>query len=225
MTIVIVEDMPLMAEIFRKHCAGQPGCTVVGAAVNGDAAVTLIAREKPDLVVLDLMLPDLDGFDVVKSVRNLGYRPKVLAISSRCDSHTVHEVEKAEFEGFIHKHDFSESELRRALRVIAAGQPYFSRAFEHERRELRRDPQAFDKLLTRKQERVLSLLGDSLADEDIARNIGVSAHAVRKQRSRILRKLGLMSFRDLLRYARERGFISFLSSKIPTDDDVDMRLQ
>jgi two-component system response regulator NreC len=179
---------------------------VAGDAGNGPEAIALVQRTRPDVVLLDLQLPELDGLAVLRAIRGKDLRCRVLVLSSHCNDYTLYLVERAGVDGFVDKNSDTVAALRQALVAIAEGKPYFSPAFARLKARRRRDPSSFDKILTDREQMVLKMIGSIMADREIAETLAISPQTVAKHRFNILKKLGLGSTTALTRYAREHGF-------------------
>lgn len=206
MNLIIVEDHHLISEMLCRICGRDFGHQIVGQATNGREAVSAILRTLPDLVILDLGLPDFDGFEVIRQIRAKGCLAKIVIVSAFCDADAICEIERASVHGFVDKSGSPLSELKQAFEAISAGDRYFSRRFRDLRSKLKSDPQSFDKMLSNQERTVLKLIGHLLPDSQIARNLEISIRTVEYHRSNIMRKLGLPNLMALLRYAREMGF-------------------
>lgn len=207
----------MFREVLRKVCEKELHHEIVGESGDGRAAVGLVAKTKPDLVLLDLHLPSLDGFGVVDEIRKVSPDTRILVLSSHCDEYTVFRAEKAHVQGFVDKNTNSVAMLKEAIGHVAAGRVSFSEAFLRIKSARHRNPQSFDKLLTDRERMIVALVGEPLSDEQIARRLLISVETVQKHRLNVLRKLGLDSTTDLVRYARDRGFT--LSAR-PADDTM-----
>jgi DNA-binding NarL/FixJ family response regulator len=206
MRIVIVEDHLMFREVLRKVCVDELKHEVVAEAEDGARAVEVVTASKPDLVLLDLHLPSLDGFGVIDAIRKGDKTVRVLVLSSHCDEYTVFQAERVRVQGFVDKNTNSVATLKMAIGEIARGRVWFSPAFLHVKSARHRDPQSFDKLLTDRERAVLALIGEPLTDSEIARRLDIAVETVEKHRFNILRKLGLDSRQELTRYARDHGF-------------------
>ena len=204
--IVIVEDHLMFREVLRKICVSELGHEVVAEADDGKAAVEVVRETRPDFVLLDLHLPNLDGFGVVEEIRKLLPRLKVLVLSSHCDEYTVFHAERLHVQGFVDKNTNSVATLKSAISAVADGRVWFSDAFQRIKAARLRDPESFDKLLTRRERMILALVGQLLTDQEIARELDISHETVEKHRFNVLRKLELKTTAELARYAREHGF-------------------
>jgi DNA-binding NarL/FixJ family response regulator len=168
--------------------------------------VQVVASTRPDLVLLDLHLPLLDGFGVVEAIRRHVPNVKFLVLSSHCDEYTVYRSERAHVQGFVDKNTNSVAMLQTAIGAVAAGKVWFSEAFLKAKAARIRDPRSFDKILTERERDVLALVGLPLSDAEISAELEIAIETVEKHRFNILRKLELQTTTELVRYAREHGF-------------------
>ena len=204
--IVIVEDHAMFREVLRKVCARDLRHEVAGEASDGQGAVQLVLTEKPDLVLLDLHLPKLDGFGVVEAIRQAAPGIRILILSSHCDDYTVFRAEKTRVNGFVDKNTNTVAVLKQAITAVANGLAYFSPEFLRLKAERHNNPQSFDKLLTDRERTVLALIGEPFQDWEIAMRMDLAEPTVEKHRFNILKKLGLKTTAELVRYARDHGF-------------------
>jgi len=204
--IVIVEDHAMFREVLRKVCGRELHHEIAGEASDGQGAVKLVIETAPDLVLLDLHLPKLDGFGVVEAIRQVSPNIKILVLSSHCDDYTVFRAEKARVNGFVDKNTNTVAVLKKAIATVAGGMNYFSPEFLRLKAERHGDPHSFDKLLTDRERGMLSLIGEPLQDWEIAMKLGVSEQTVEKHRFNIMKKLELRSTVEMVRYARDHGF-------------------
>jgi DNA-binding NarL/FixJ family response regulator len=196
----------MFREVLRKVCVDELRHEVVGEAEDGERAVEVVARTSPDLVLLDLHLPSLDGFGVVEGIRKKAPLVKILILSSHCDEYTVFRAEKVRVQGFVDKNTNSVATLKSAITAVADGKAWYSEAFLRAKAARHRDPRSFDKLLTERERSVLALVGQPLTDAEISAQLAISEETVEKHRFNILHKLDLESTTELVRYAREHGF-------------------
>jgi DNA-binding NarL/FixJ family response regulator len=206
MKIVIVEDHLMFREVLRKVCARDLRHEVVGEAGDGRTAVEIVIKTFPDLVLLDLHLPNLDGFGVLEALREAVPLVRVLVLSSHCDDFTVYRAEKARVHGFVDKNTNTIETLKTAVAAVAQGRTYFSESFLRIKDARFQNTRSFDKLLTDRESAILTMIGEPLSDAEIAARLEISTGTVEKHRFNILRKLGLQTTAELGRYAREHGF-------------------
>lgn len=205
MKIAIVEDERLFRDVLRKTCAKDLGHEVVGEAGTGREALDVIPEVIPDLMLLDIHLPDMDGLDVLRQLRRRRALLKALLISSYFDEYTLCRVERAAVQGFIDKSTNTVAELALAIRAIEDGSTYFPSLFTEAKRAHSSNPFAFDKILTDREQTVLSLVGEPMSDAEIALQLDLSPETIEKHRFNIMRKLGLRSRAESARFARRCG--------------------
>jgi DNA-binding NarL/FixJ family response regulator len=203
--VVIAEDQTMIRELLAALLAREPGIVVVGEAANGREAIEATRRLAPDLVVLDVGLPDMDGAEVARSLKRLVPGPKVLALSIHTDSRHVRGMLEAGSDGYVVKSS-TLSELVRALRAVAEGKVYLSPEIAREalRERLLDEPSA----LGRRERQVLALLAEGKRSYDIAAQLGISPATVDAHRRNIMRKLGLHTVAELTKYALRKGLTS-----------------
>jgi DNA-binding NarL/FixJ family response regulator len=204
--IVIVEDHLMFRDAIRRACASEFGHTVVGETDSGVEAVKMILELKPDAVILDLSLPDMDGFNVADRVLQALPGLRILILSSHCDEYTLFRVEQSAVHGFVDKNTNTVGALRDALTAIAAGRVYFSVAFQDARMARRSDPRSFVKVLSEWERAILSLIGQGLSDEEIGDRLHLSHRTVQTHRSKILHKLKINGTPKLIAFAVANGF-------------------
>ena len=204
--IVLVEDHVMFREVLRKVCVDDLKHEVVGEAGDGALAVKVVEATKPDLVLLDLHLPRLDGYGVVEAIRKVNRFIRVLVLSSHCDEYTVYQAERVRVQGFVDKNTNSVAALKTAIAELAEGRVWYSPAFQRIKAARLRDQHSFDKLLTHRERAILALIGQPLTDAEIGERLHIAVPTVEKHRHNILNKLDLESRAELIRYAREHGF-------------------
>jgi DNA-binding NarL/FixJ family response regulator len=196
----------MFRDVIRKICTTQFGHSVVGETDSGVTAVELILSVQPDVVILDLSLPDMDGFNVVDRVLKVLPSLRILVVSSHCDDYTLFRVEKSGVHGFIDKNSNTVDTLQEALTAVAAGRVYFSAAFQAAKLARRNDPRSFTKVLSEWERAILSLIGQGLSDDEIGERLNLSPRTVQTHRSHLLRKLDLKGTPKLIAFAIEHGF-------------------
>src|SRR2546426_3306450 len=181
------------------------GFQVVGEASNGREAVVLVRETAPDVAVLDVVMPLLNGLDAAREIQHASPRTSVILLTSRHDEQLMLEAVQAGIRGCVQKtHDAKD--LIRAVRDVAAGGVYLSVALSRCVVEAyrTRTAQAPDPLSPREHE-VLQLIAEGRLTRDIARVLGVSVKTAESHRTSIMRKLGIGQTAGLVRYALQHG--------------------
>lgn len=209
--IVIIEDESLIRDYLQRVCTEALDMSVVGLATNRETGIRLLQEQCPDLALVDLRLgwEGGTGFEVADWAKVAMPRLKIVFISAHCSAETMRKVERARVCGFVDKALTTTAELAAALRTVEKGGTYFSRAYHEARVRRQRDPLAYDRILTDREQHVLELIAAALSDAEIATILAVSARTVETHRHRILCKLGLNSTPKLMQFAIDHGFMEF----------------
>jgi DNA-binding NarL/FixJ family response regulator len=206
MKVGIVEDHSLMADLLATLCRRDFNFDVVINETQGRKALAAMRRLKPELLLLDISLPDMDGLDLAEVVLRDLPATKVLVLSSLRDPVTVKRINTLGLHGFVDKRDQNVRVLRQAIGLVSQGTGFFSPVFQEVLGQLRRDPKAFHRVLSEYEGKVLAFIGEAKSDEEIARALGVTAPTIQSRRRDIMRKLGIHTTPKLIRYAIETGF-------------------
>jgi DNA-binding NarL/FixJ family response regulator len=207
MRVVIVDDHALFRVGVRQILELSPECRVVGEASTALAAVTLVASELPDVVLMDLALPGMDGAAAIQEIQRRALRTRVLIMSAYDQIYDVLDALNAGAAGYALKSDGPDA-LVRALRLVARGERYLApavanRVVVYESRR-RRAKEVLEVLSDRERE-VFNLAADCLLTREIARELRISRKTVDTHLFRIHRKLGLRSSAELVRLAASLG--------------------
>jgi DNA-binding NarL/FixJ family response regulator len=202
--ILIADDH----EIFRRGLAAEltqvPGWVVAGEAANGREAVELAAALKPDLVILDLTMPELNGLEAARKIISAEPAARVLILTAHESEQLVREVLSAGAQGYVLKSDAGRI-LVAALQALLDGGSFFTSnvarmVLDGYLRSESRDTDAPDTLSARERE-IVQLLAEGNSNKDIARALNISVKTTETHRSNIMRKMGFGSLPDLVRYA------------------------
>jgi two-component system response regulator NreC len=205
-TIVVIEDHALIRDLLVKACREAVPSAEVQGARDGASGLALCGRVKPDLLILDMALPDGDGIDFLPGLRESSPETRVITLTSHTDEFTLHRALGARVQGFVDKNEQPLETLAEAIREVSAGRVFLSPVAQRIRASLRSDPAAFSKLLSDHEQYVLGLFGLSLSNEEVAEIIKVTPATAKNHRQIIMGKLGIHSTPHLIRYAAEKGF-------------------
>ncbi|MFN7935551.1 MAG: response regulator transcription factor [Bryobacteraceae bacterium] len=205
--ILLADDHAVVRKGFQFILAAQPDFAVVGEAANGQEAVDLAKSLQPDVVVMDVSMPELNGIEATRRIGEVAPKARVLALSMHRDSVYVREILRAGARGYILK-DAQESELLGAVRSVGKGEGYLSPAVSdavlNDYRKHVTDP--VDLLTTRERE-VLQHIAEGKTNKEIAALLGLSVYTVEAHRGRVMEKLNLHSTGELVRFALRNGLI------------------
>ena len=206
MKVVVVEDQVLFKEFLVTLLEEKLGCEVVGIAEDGNQALQIIRETRPKLVLLDILIPKLSGIHVAKIIQKEQPSVRILALSSQMDSKTLLQVNQLRLAGFVDKNEASVEVLTEAINLVTQNRCFFSGSMRQEIQKLKADPQAFQKILTRREQEVLTLIGGGMTDDEIGAELGLSSTSIHSHRQNLMRKLDFHSTPELIRFANETGF-------------------
>jgi DNA-binding NarL/FixJ family response regulator len=206
MKIVLIEDQAMFRDLLKKICREHFHLNVVGEAEDGASGLEMCRKFKPDIVLLDLFLPDRDGIGMADELLAMDPDIRILALSSECDDYTLYRVLNSGMHGYVDKNRQSVEVLKQAIDEVIKGRVFFTEVVQQVRQRLRMEPKAFPKLLTDREQRVLEVLGSGLSNEEASRELKLSRYTVQLHRRNIMTKLGLHRTPDLVRYAVSKGF-------------------
>jgi len=204
--IVVVEDHAMFQQAMVHYVTAVLGHQVVGTASTGAEAVDVVAATNPALILLDLLLPDGDGFAVAEKVLASRPQSRILVISSHCDDYTLYKVEKSGVSGFVDKNSQTLERVGDAIAAVIDGRCYYAPVFLEAKLARLNDERAHTKVLSDWQRCILSLIGQSLTDDEIAERLNLSPKTVATHRGVIMRKLGIPSTPKLINFALAHGF-------------------
>lgn len=205
--ILLADDHAMVRQGFRLILGAQPDMEIVGEAGNGREALEMAAKLKPDLVVMDVAMPELNGIEATRRMAETSPRTRVLALSMHKDSVYVREILRAGARGYLLK-DSIDKDLVSAVRAVAKGDGYLSpgvsEAVLSDYRKHVTDP--LD-LLTSREREVLQMIAEGKTNKEIAQTLELSVYTVDAHRGRIMEKLNLHSTGELVRFAVRNGLV------------------
>lgn len=211
--ILVADDHTIIRSGLRMLLERQPGFQVVGEAADGRQAVELARALRPDVAMLDIAMPNLNGIEAARQIAAELPKTSIVILSVHSDEAYVLKALKAGARGYLLK-DSAESDILNAVRMVSAGKAFFSPAISKvlvedyvRQLELRGMDDSYDLLTTRERE-ILQLLAEGRANRDIAALLNLSVYTVETHRSNILQKLNLHSLPELILYAVRKGVIS-----------------
>jgi DNA-binding NarL/FixJ family response regulator len=212
--VVVADDQAIVRAGFRLLIDSEPDLTVVGEAGNGAEAVAVASETAPDVVLMDIRMPVLDGIEATRRITASGPPPRVLILTTFDLDEYVFGALRAGASGFLLKERPPE-ELLSAIRVIAAGEALLApnithKLIEHFTRQpdpLRPPPKALAQLTARERE-VLVLIANGLSNTEIAGRLSMSVPTAKTHVSRILAKLGARDRAQLVVLAYQGGLVT-----------------
>jgi len=202
--VIIVEDQRLVAEFFTFHCRDL-GLDVLMRCGTCREGLAAIRAHQPTLVLMDISLPDGDGLTLAKTVLDELPQVKILAISSHRDPWTMLQVQRIGLHGFVDKNEQRPEVLTEAIKAVLGGRVYYTPIVNESSASIRRDPKAFIRVLSDYETRILSMIGESKTDEEIAAVLNISPATVQSRRRDVMRKLDIHTTPKLIHYAIVNG--------------------
>ena len=217
-TILIVDDHPFFREGVKSLLAKQSTYEVVGEAGNGKKGFRKAKELRPDLVIMDIGLPDISGIEVTRKIRELLPETRVVILSMHLKIDYIIKAFQAGATGYITK-ESATGRLLECLDSVSKGEYFMDPSLAHEvvanlmksEEEQARSADAGYASLTRREREIMCLLADGLPTKEIAEKLFISRKTVENHRSNILSKLDLHSTVELVRYAARYGLIDVSS--------------
>jgi len=217
-TVVIVDDHPLFREGLKSIIRRDTRYEIVGEAGNGQDAMRLIGEQRPDLVLLDVALPDKTGIELISEIKKVSSKTIIMIISMHSKVDYIVKAFKAGATGYLVK-DSAAERLLQGIDAVLRDEYFLDSSVSHKvieklmelpKEEARITDRGYDLLTSREQE-ILALLAEGLSTKEVAEKLFISPRTVENHRSSIMRKLDLHSNHDLIRYAAKLGLIDMES--------------
>ena len=210
--ILLADDHTVMRSGLKLLLEREADFVVVGEAADGRAAIQLAEAISPDVVVMDVAMPVLNGIDAAARITSSRAKTAVVVLSMHSDESYVLRALKSGVKGYLLK-DSAESDLIAAVRHVMTGKPFFSPAISNMLvqdyiREIRqRGVEDSYELLTARERELLQLMAEGSTAKEIAADLNLSAHTIDTHRANIMRKLNVNSIAELILYAMRKGII------------------
>jgi len=212
-SVLLAEDHSVVREGLRALLELNSGFEIVGEASTGREAVSLAIKLLPDVIIMDIAMPGLNGFEATRQIRLSAPNVKVLALSAHSDEQYVSHMSKVGASGFLMKQNSGES-LFEAIREVAAGRSYFSSRIAQQMRKVKEKARAEGKpqgkanrSLTKREAEVLQLVAEGFANKQMAAELGISTKTIEKHRQNLMNKLDIHDTAGLTRHAIATGVI------------------
>jgi len=210
--ILLADDHTILRQGLRRMLEDEGGFQIVGEASDGFEAVDKVRELNPDILVVDLVMPRLNGLEVTSRVKQEAHPPRVIVLSMRKSEPYIMEALRNGADGYVLKSE-DPQDMVNAIHSVAAGSTYLSpvvadlavEAYLASSRQLRPDP--YDELTDREKE-VFQLSAEGMSSEQIAEFLTLSIHTISTHRRNLMGKLNIRNQADLITYAIKRGIIS-----------------
>ena len=197
-----MDDHPIVAEGIRKLIQDSNAAEVIGVAGTGKACLDFLRWEKPDVILLDISLPDISGIDLCKVIKTKEPTRKILALTTFNERSTVINMMKNGSDGYILKNSET-SEIIEAIQEVYNGRKYICDSAE----ELLKEEVINDLLLTNREKEVLRLIADGFTNLEIGNKLFISPLTVDSHRKNLITKLKARNTASLIRIASDKGLL------------------
>lgn len=208
--VLIADDHAIVRAGLRTLITAESDLELVGEATGGVETVEKVGEQMPDVLVLDISMPDLDGIEVIRKLREKEINCFILVLTVHEDEALLREAVRLGASGYIIKHA-AESELINAVRSVYKGDLYIHQSmirslFHNEVKQVNK-VKSDQEPLTAREEDVLKLIVQGYTNKEVAEQLCISVRTVEGHRANLTEKLGIRSRVDLLRYARDHKLI------------------
>ena len=210
--ILLADDHKMLREGLRVLINSQPGMQVVGEAASGKDAIQKVGELNPDVVVMDLSMPELNGLQATEILKAKHPAVKVVVLTAHEDESYLTQLCKAGAAGYVLKRSPGE-ELLQAIRIVASGEVYFepklaAKALAQQMSGPSAHRETTNANLSEREKEVLSLIAWGYSNKEVADHLSLSVKTVETYRVRIAEKLGLRSRTQLVKYALRQGWLN-----------------
>ena len=208
--LLLVDDHPIVLDGIKSHLCAQPDFEVVGDAANGQEALRKAKLTLPDVILMDINMPHVNGLEAMASLRRQVPHAKILILTMHDSREYIAQVVRSGARGYLLK-DSAPAELVAAIKAVHAGEVYFSPSISRVLLEEITDSNGRHngvparQTLTEREREVLSLISEGLLNKQIADRLGIGVRTIETHRERIMRKLDIHTVAGLTKYAIARG--------------------
>jgi DNA-binding NarL/FixJ family response regulator len=208
--VLVIEDQSAVCDLVAEMVHAHPRCDLAGKGSDGGSAVELALRLKPDILVLDVIMPGVGGIEVLRRLGGSLPSMKVLIFSGKQEPHIVRALMQAGIHGFVNKHG-PLSELRKALEALALGNTWFNEDFGRTVRQALASPAHLGEgvidLLTPREREIAVLIAQSHSSKEVAARLSISIKTAENHRANLMRKLGVRDVAGLVRFVVRQGLV------------------
>ena len=208
--VLVADDHTIVRDGLVALLNGSGDCQVVGQAADGVSTVDLALKTQPDVVVVDISMPKLNGIEVVRRLTKELEKTRILVLTMHAEEEYVMHVVRAGAAGFLLK-DSASAEMLAAVRALAGGRGYFgthaSKVLAQQVQKPHAQLEDPYRDLTSREREVFHLIVEGMTTKEIARQLGTSTKTAENHRFRVLDKLGARNTAELIRYAARHGLM------------------
>jgi len=210
-TIILVDDHPIVRQGLRHLLESEPEFQIMGEAGDGIEALLLAERLKPSILLVDMMMPGLNGLEVLRQIKHISPDTRTIVLSMQSADAYVIEALKNGAAGYVLK-ETGPSELINAIHMVTQGNQYLSpklsERLQVSGRTITDTPSDTYETLTTREREVLQMTAEGLTSQEIGDKLKISPRTVEVHRSNFMNKLGIHNNTELIRFAIKRGILS-----------------
>ncbi len=211
--IVIAEDHTILREGLRALLSSQPGFEIIGEAENGRDAVRCVGEKNPDLILIDLSMPKMNGLEAIKEIKKQNAETKVIVLTVHKTEEYILAALQAGADGYVLK-DATHAELEMAIGNVLEGKRFLSPGISEKviggylEGKMTVSPKSTWDTLTQREREILKLIAEGNKNKEIANYLCISLKTVEKHRTNLMKKLDLHNVASLTTFAMEKGLIT-----------------
>jgi len=204
--VIVADDHLIFRQGLLKLLQSSNKIAVVGEAGDGKEALDIIKAESPEIAILDISMPGLSGFEVIRELEHQENKTKIIYLTMHDDLFTAKKVITSKAKGFVSKDD-AYDDLLYAIEAVSSGRKFVSASISDKIFSLNVLKDSDDDILTKRELEILKLIAEGVTNKKMAGQLAISVKTVETYRSRILQKLGMHSTAELIKYAIKTGLI------------------
>ncbi len=220
-SVLLVDDHNIVRQGLRALFTAEGDITIIAEAQTGREAVQLALKHHPEIVVMDLAMPLLNGWEATRQILKVVPTAKIVVLSTYGDDEHIQQAIAAGAAAYLLKQTAA-ADLVKAIREVRKGNAYFSPAIAKRLREQTCQPATSETMktpdaeLTPREAEVLQLIAEGFANKQIAAELGLSVKTVEKHRQQVMQKLNIHDIAGLVRHAASKGIIEMAPAGVPT---------
>jgi len=204
--VVIADPHTLFRSLLANWLASEHGTRLVGQVSSGELVIETVATQKADLLIMDPMMPVISGFALARQLMEDIPSLRLIAVYQSNKPFFVDRLQRTGFHGCVCKRDNTLATLRQAIESVMDGNAYFCAETCKIQNLLYNDPNSFARLLSEREQEILSMIGEGMDNDEIGSKLSLSPATVQTHRRNLFKKLNIHDTPALMRYAFEQGF-------------------
>ena len=204
--VIIADDHQIFRQGLLTLLKSAPELSIAGEAGSGLETLDLIVKEKPDIAILDISMPGLDGFEILQKIHSMGIGTKIIFLTMHNDALTAKRALRLKASGYVLK-DNAFEDLLYAVRAVSSGGTFISPSVSERILKTPATEKEYPEMLTIREREILRLIASGLTNKQVAQQLFISVKTVETHRTNIMQKLDVHTTADLVRFAIKSGII------------------